>query len=105
MSISKHIDQMIGDAIARGEFDNLEGEGKPIRLDDYFATPADLRVGYSVLKSSKFVPEEVDRMKEIGELRAKLAACPPEDIPKLTKLLRERELALSLILERNKRRR
>ena len=95
---------MIGDAIARGEFDNLEGEGKPIDLDAYFATPADLRVGYSVLKSSKFVPEEVDRIKEIGELREKLANCPPDEIPKLTKLLRERELALSLILERNKRR-
>ena len=104
MSFSKHIDQMIGDAIARGEFDNLEGEGKPIDLDAYFATPADLRVGYSVLKSSKFVPEEVDRMKEIGDLREKLTNCPPEDIPKLTKLLRERELALALILERNKRR-
>ena len=96
---------MIGDAIARGEFDNLEGEGKPIDLDAYFATPADLRVGYSVLKSSKFVPEEVDRMKEIGDLREKLTNCPPEDIPKLTKLLRERELALALIVERNKRRR
>lgn len=104
MSFSKHIDKMIGDAIARGEFDHLEGEGKPIDLDAYFATPAELRVGYSVLKSSKFVPEEVDRMKEIGDLREKLATCPEEDIPKLTKLLRERELALSLILERNKRR-
>ena len=104
MSFSKHTDQMIGDAIARGEFDNLEGAGKPIDLDAYFATPEDLRVGYSVLKISKFVPEEVDRMKEIGELREKLTTCPEEDIPKITKLLRERELALSLILERNKRR-
>ena len=104
MSFSKHIDKMIGEAIARGEFENLEGEGKPIDLDAYFATPADLRVGYSVLKSSKFVPEEIDRMKEIGELKEKLANCPEEDIPKLTKLLRERELALALILERNKRR-
>ena len=104
MSFSKHIDQLIGDAIARGEFENLEGEGKPIDLDAYFATPADLRVGYSVLKSSKFVPEEIDRMKEIGELKEKLATCLEEDIPKLTKQLRERELALALILERNKRR-
>ena len=95
---------MIGDAIARGEFSNLEGEGKPIDLDSYFATPQELRVGYSVLKTSKFVPEEVDRMKEIGDLRKRLATCIEEDIPQLTKVLRERELALSLILERNKRR-
>jgi hypothetical protein len=104
MSFGKHIDKLIGEAIERGEFENLEGEGKPIGLDAYFATPADLRMGYSVLKSSKIVPEEVDRMKEIVELREKLAACSPEKLPKITKLLRERELALSLILERNKRR-
>ena len=105
MSFSKHIDKLIGEAIERGEFSGLEGEGKPIDLDAYFATPAELRIGYSVLKSSRFVPEEVDRLKEIGELKEKLASCPEEDIPKITKLLRERELALSLILERNKRRR
>ena len=104
MSFSKHIDKMIGEAIERGDFKDLEGEGKPIDLDAYFATPQELRIGYSVLKSSKFVPEEIDRMKEIGEINEKLASCPEEDIPKLTKQLRERELALALILERNKRR-
>lgn len=104
MSFSKHIDKIIGEAIERGEFKNLEGEGKPIDLDAYFATPADLRVGYSVLKSSKFVPVEIDRMKEIGGLKEKLATCPEDEIPKITKLLRERELALSLLIERNKRR-
>ena len=104
MSFSKHIDKMIGEAIERGEFKDLEGEGKPIDLDAYFATPQELRIGYSVLKSSKFVPEEIDRMKEIGEINEKLTSCPEEDIPKLTKQLRERELALALILERNKRR-
>lgn len=103
MSFSKHIDQIIGEAIARGEFDDLEGEGKPIDLDAYFATPQDLRVGYSVLKSSRFLPEEVDRLKEIGELSENLGSCPDEEIRKITKILRERELALALILERNKR--
>ena len=78
MSFSKHIDKMIGEAIERGEFKDLEGEGKPIDLDAYFATPQELRIGYSVLKSSKFVPEEIDRMKEIGEINEKLASCPEE---------------------------
>ena len=103
MSIEKHIDNMIKAAIDRGEFRNLEGEGKPIDLDAYFATPEDLRMGYSVLKSSNIVPEEVDRLKEIGELKEKLTTCPEDDIPKLRKLLRDHELALALILERNKR--
>jgi hypothetical protein len=105
MSIEKHIDNMIKAAIDRGEFKNLEGEGKPIDLDAYFATPEDLRMGYSVLKSSNIVPEEVDRIKEIGELRDKLKSCSDAERLELAKILRDRELALVLILERNKRRR
>lgn len=104
MSLGKLIDKQIEEAIARGEFDNLEGSGKPINLDAYFATPAEMRVGYSVLKSNKFVPEEVDRLKEIGELKEKINACTDEDEKKrLTKLLNDKMLALSMILERNKR--
>ena len=102
MSIEKHIDQMIQAAIDRGEFKNLEGEGKPIDLDAYFATPDDVRMGYSVLKSNNIVPEEVDRMKEIGDLRAKLETCAEDERPALSKLLRDRELALTMILERNR---
>lgn len=104
MSIEKHIDNMIKAAIDRGEFKNLEGEGRPINLDDYFATPEDLRMGYSVLKSNQIVPEEVDRLKEIGELREQLQACSEEERPNIGKLLRDRELALAMILERNRRR-
>ena len=104
MSIEKHIDNMIQEAIARGEFDNLEGQGKPIDLDAYFATPEDVRMGYSVLKSNKFVPEEIDRLKEIGQLKEQLNACTDEtEKAKIFKLLNERTLALSIILERNKR--
>src|SRR5688572_23281257 len=103
MSIEKHIDNMIKAAIARGEFDNLEGKGKPIDLNDYFATPEDVRMGYSVLKSNDIVPEEVERLKEIGELREKLNTCSEEERPAIAKLLRDRELAMSLIRERNKR--
>ena len=104
MSVEKHIDRMIQAAIERGEFKNLEGEGKPLDLDAYFATPEDVRMGYSVLKSNHIVPEEVDRLKEIGDLRERLEAASEEERPKIAKLLRERELAFSMILERNKRR-
>ena len=103
MSIEKHIDNMIKAAIERGEFDNLEGKGKPIDLDAYFATPEDVRMGYSVLKSADIVPEEVERLKEIAELREKLKTCTDAERPELAKKLSGRELALSLILERNKR--
>ena len=90
----------------RGEFDNLEGAGKPLNLDDYFATPEDVRIGYSVLKSNNFVPEEVDRLNEIRDLKDKLKNCTDEDEKKrLTKILNEKTLALELVMERTRRRR
>jgi len=105
MSLHKIIDEQIRNAIEAGEFDNLEGAGRPLNLDGYFNTPEDLRVGYSVLKSSKFVPEEVDRLKEIGELKEKIRNCADDaERGKLVKNLQERQLALALLTERNKRR-
>ncbi|MCD9188780.1 MAG: DUF1992 domain-containing protein [Pyrinomonadaceae bacterium] len=102
--MNKFIEEQLRNAIEAGEFDNLEGAGKPLNLDAYFNTPEDFRVGYSVLKSSKFVPEEVERLKEIGELREKLQNCKSEEEKqKINKILNEKNLALSLLLERNKR--
>ena len=106
MSYETFIEKQIQKAIAEGKFDNLEGKGKPINLDDYFATPEDIRVGYSVLKANKIVPEEIDRLKEIGELKEKIKNCADDkERAKLTKTLNEKNLALAIILERNKRKR
>ncbi len=106
MSLENFIEKQIRNAIEAGEFDNLEGTGKPLNLDDYFAAPEDLRMGYSVLKSAKIVPEEVDRLKEIGELKEKIKSCTDEDEKRqLTKICSEKTLAFNLLLERNKRKR
>lgn len=106
MSSGLSIEDQIRRAIEAGDFDNLAGEGKPLNLDAYFAAPEDVRMGYAMLKSNDFVPEEVARLKEIGELRENIAVCTDEDKKKaLTKTLQERSIALSLILERNKRKR
>lgn len=100
------IEERIREAIEGGEFDNLEGAGKPLNLDDYFSTPEDLRMGYSILKSNKFVPEEVDRLKEIGELKEKIRLSADENEKKnFTKILNEKTLAFDLLMERNRRKR
>ncbi|MGI8788898.1 MAG: DUF1992 domain-containing protein [Pyrinomonadaceae bacterium] len=105
MSLTNSIEKRIKEAIANGEFDNLEGAGKPLNLDDYFAAPEDLRMGYSVLKSANIVPEEVDRLKEIGELKEKIKLAADENEKRnLTKILSEKTLAFDLIMERNRRR-
>ncbi|MFL6466350.1 MAG: DUF1992 domain-containing protein [Pyrinomonadaceae bacterium] len=104
MSIESAIEQIIREGMARGEFDNLKGKGKPLNLDDYFNTPEDVRMGFSVLKSNDFVPEEVERLKEIAILREKLSVVSdPQEKEALDKQLRNKTLALSLILEKNKR--
>jgi Domain of unknown function (DUF1992). len=105
MSLGKFIEEQIRNAIEAGEFDNLEGAGKPLDLDSYFNTPEDLRMGYSVLKSSKFVPEEVESLREIGEIKEKVKTCADEEEKrKLNKILQEKQLAFSLLMERNQTR-
>lgn len=104
MSLEKIIEEKIQKAIENGEFDNLEGKGKPLNLDEYFAAPEDVRVGYSMLKSNKFVPPEVELMNEIGVLKEKIEANGDRDNKqKLTKMLNEKTLALTIIMERNRR--
>lgn len=106
MSRGLSIEDQIRRAIEAGDFDNLEGKGKPLNLDDYFAAPEDVRMGYAMLKSNDFVPEEVARLKEMAELRERIAACTDDDVKRtLAKTLQEKSIALSLILERNKRKR
>src|SRR4028118_810664 len=106
MSLANSIEKRIKEAIEAGEFDNLEGAGKPLDLDSYFATPEDLRMGYSVLKSNKFVPAEVDMLKEIGELKEKVKNCSDEvEKKKLNKILQEKTLGFTMLMERNKRKR
>jgi hypothetical protein len=106
MSLEKVLDEQIQRAIAEGKFDNLRGAGKPLNLDDYFATPEDIRAGYTLLKNNDFVPPEIELLKEIGILREKIKASADESEKKiLTKTLHEKSLALTLILERNRRQR
>ena len=104
MSLQKFIEEKIQKAIADGEFKNLKGAGKPINLDAYFNTPEDFRVGYTLLKNNDFVPAEIVLLQEIGKLKEKIKTCVDEEKKKkLTKSLNEKSLTLSIILERNKR--
>jgi hypothetical protein len=106
MSLEKALEEQIQRAMSEGKFDNLKGAGKPLNLDDYFAAPEDIRAGYTLLKNNEFVPPEVELLKEIGILREKINACTDESEKKvLNKNLHEKSLALTLILERNKRKR
>ena len=52
-------ERKIEEALARGEFDGLPGEGRPLELDDDALVPEELRMAYRILKNAGFAPQEV----------------------------------------------
>lgn len=106
MSFDKIVEALIKEAQERGEFDNLPGKGKPIDLTAYFETPEDIRVAQSVLKNAGMTSPEVQRLKEIAELRQLLSALADEKKKKeLQKQIQEKLIEFNLMMERQKRNR
>lgn len=100
----RSVEEQIQRAMAEGEFDNLEGRGKPLDLQDYFRTPEHLRVGYAMLKQSDFAPAEVELLKEIDALRAQLASCADDSRRReLEKAVTDKTLTFRMLVERLKR--
>ena len=104
MFSEKLIEEIIREAMEKGEFDDLPGKGKPLDLDAYFATPEDVRLGYSVLKSAGWLPIEVELQKEIESLKARLGACEDErERQSLRKEIEAKTLKLNLLTDSNRR--
>ena len=103
MSFEKIAEEKIREALAKGEFDNLEGKGKPLDHSAYFAAPADVRLGYSMLRSNGFVPEEVEILKEIEALKAEAEAAGPDRRLELGREVNDLVLKLDLLREARKR--
>jgi len=66
---SRIAEQRIREAIESGEFDNLEGAGKPLAFEDETWIPEDLRPVYRVLRNSGCIPPELELRKEVLSLR------------------------------------
>lgn len=102
---SKGMEGAIQNAINRGEFDNLKGKGKPLDLNEYFDTPEEIRLGYSLLKNAGFVPEEVQLINLINELKVKIRNAKDDKTLKgLQKQMRDAQLNYDLLMERNHKR-
>ena len=61
------IEQRIQSAIAQGAFDNLQGAGKPLNLDDDLYVANELKMGYRMLRSSGLAPLWIEMNKEIRD--------------------------------------
>src|SRR3954464_11151576 len=66
-------ERKIEEALARGDFDDLPGAGRPLDLDDDPLVPEDVRMAYRILKNSGFVPPEVEHIREISGLERVVA--------------------------------
>ena len=98
----KLVEQKIREAQEAGEFDGLEGAGRPVNLEAYFNTPAELRAGYALLKSAGVLPEEALVLKELNETAARLEACRDEaERERLVRALRDLQLKHDMWVERN----
>lgn len=71
-------ERRIEEAMARGEFDNLEGRGRPLVFEDDSMVPEDLRMAYKVLKNAGYLPPEILEEKELLTAADLLANAPDE---------------------------
>lgn len=58
------VEQRIKQAQEKGEFDNLEGNNKPLKFTDN-NVPEELRLAHKILKNAGFAPPEVELKKKI----------------------------------------
>jgi len=101
---SRVAERRITEAMSRGEFDNLPGAGKPLSLEDYFSTPEDLRMAFSILKNANCAPAEVELLNEVARLeRAVVESADDSTRGELGRALAARRTELAILLERLKR--
>jgi hypothetical protein len=74
----KIVEQRIKEALEKGEFDNLPGQGEPLSLEDDSRVPEDLRLAYKVLKNADCLPPELELKKEIRQMEDMLENIPDE---------------------------
>jgi hypothetical protein len=97
----KIAERRILEAIENGEFENLEGQGKPLQFEDEAFIPDDLRMAYRFLKNAGFVPPEIESRKELINMCALFNALDDEK-ERLKKLRELNFLLLKVNVNRKK---
>jgi hypothetical protein len=92
--------------MAQGEFENLPGAGKRLNLEEYFSTPEDLRMAFSILKNANCAPAGVELLNEVSRLQHAIAeAGDGAAKQQLRRALVDRQTQLAMALERRSRER
>ena len=71
-------ERRIEESLARGEFDDLPGKGKPLDLEDLSNVPEELRMAYKILKNAGCLSPELQERKDITRMLDLLEACEDE---------------------------
>jgi hypothetical protein len=101
MSLRRIAEGRIREAMEQGMFENLPGAGKPLDLEEYFNTPEDLRMAFSILKNANCAPPEVELMKEVSRLEHAVAeASDAATRNRFQRTLAHRRIQLAIFLER-----
>jgi len=105
MPFSRIAENRIREAMAEDQFENLPGAGRPLNLEQYFSTPEDLRMAYSILKSANCVPAEVELLNEVSRLERAIAkTADATERQSLQRAFTDRQTQLALMLEHTSRR-
>ena len=95
-------EQRILEAQRKGEFDDLPGKGKPLKLQDLSTVPEDLRMAYHVLKNAHVLPPEAELLKDIHIIEDLLKHVEEEGERKaLAKSLQWKMIRLDLLKRRS----
>jgi hypothetical protein len=79
-ALEKIAEERIAEAMERGEFDSLEGKGRPLPSEGASIKLApELRIAYKILKNANILPTEIETLKEIERLEQLLPAIDDEN--------------------------
>jgi hypothetical protein len=70
---NKIVEERIRKAQRKGDFKNLPGTGKPLKLQDDSHITEDLRLAHKILKNADCLPPEIEIKKEIQQTEDLLA--------------------------------
>lgn len=70
----KIVEERIRQAQQNGAFEDLEGAGKPLVMEDMTGVPDELRLAYKILKNADCKPPELQLKDEIFQTEQLLAA-------------------------------
>ena len=87
------------EAIEGGLFDNLQGKGKPLVLEDDSHVPPELRMAYKIMKMADCLPPELELRQEVIRLQD-LVASLPDEAEKLRQMRRLNFLVMKMGMAR-----